>query len=257
MSTEIVQFTMSDLERMAVAIAKSGLFGVKQPEQALALCLVAQAEGLHPAIAARDYNIIQGRPALKADAMVARFQAAGGKIEWHEYTDECCDATISHSQGGSVRIKWDMERVKKAGIKNMDMYNKYPRNMLRARVVSEGVRTVYPGVVSGMYAPEEVQEFDPPKSPLSQWAEAPPAHKFEDEERQPEIPAQDNKLKSAAAIFEKYLNTCTSLDQMTSMVAKNNRLLLELKEKEPELYEITSVLITKKQESFHLSQVGQ
>ena len=62
---------------MANAVAKSGLFGVKTPEQAMALMLIAQAEGNHPAIAARDYHVIQGRPALKADAMLARFQQAG------------------------------------------------------------------------------------------------------------------------------------------------------------------------------------
>jgi hypothetical protein len=54
---------------MASAIAKSGLFGMKTPDQALALMLIAQAEGMHPAIAARDYHVIQadqrlrGRPA--------------------------------------------------------------------------------------------------------------------------------------------------------------------------------------------------
>jgi hypothetical protein len=44
----------SDIEKMAIAVAKSGLFNVKKPEEAMALMLVAQAEGSHPAIAARD-----------------------------------------------------------------------------------------------------------------------------------------------------------------------------------------------------------
>ena len=57
---------VSDLDRMATAMVGSKLFGLTTKEQALALMLVAQAEGLHPATAARDYHIIQGRPALKA-----------------------------------------------------------------------------------------------------------------------------------------------------------------------------------------------
>jgi hypothetical protein len=32
--------------------------------------------------------------------------------------------------------------------------------MLRARVISEGIRTVYPGVAVGIYTPEEVNDFD-------------------------------------------------------------------------------------------------
>ena len=74
---------VADIERMALAVAKSGLFGVRTADEAMALMLIAQAEGQHPAIAARDYHIIQGRPALKADAMLARFQNSGGKVEYH------------------------------------------------------------------------------------------------------------------------------------------------------------------------------
>ncbi len=49
---------VQDIERMALAVAKSGLFGVKTADEAMALMLIAQAEGQHPAIAARDYHII-------------------------------------------------------------------------------------------------------------------------------------------------------------------------------------------------------
>jgi hypothetical protein len=35
------------------------------------------------------------------------------------------------------------------------MYTKFPRQMLRSRVVSEGVRTLWPLATSGMYVPEE------------------------------------------------------------------------------------------------------
>lgn len=152
---------VSDIERMAAAVAKSGLFGVKQPEQAMALMLIAQAEGLHPAIAARDYHIIQGRPALKADAMLARFQQAGGKVEWKDYTDASVSGTFSHPSGGSITIQWTLDMATKAGLTKNPTWRQYPRQMLRARCISEGIRTVFPGVVSGFYTPEEVQDFAP------------------------------------------------------------------------------------------------
>jgi peptidyl-prolyl cis-trans isomerase C len=63
---------------------------------------VAQAEGLHPATAARDFHIIQGRPALKADAMLARFQQAGGTVNWEEYTDAKVTGRFTHPNGGSL-----------------------------------------------------------------------------------------------------------------------------------------------------------
>lgn len=153
-----------DIEKMAIAVAKSGLFNVKKPEEAMALMLVAQAEGSHPAIAARDYHVIQGRPALKADAMMARFQQAGGKVEWKEYTDERVTGVFSHPAGGSLAITWTIEMGKNIGlVKPGSGWHKYPRAMLRARCISEGIRSVYPGCVAGVYTPEEVQDMEPSK----------------------------------------------------------------------------------------------
>jgi hypothetical protein len=154
-------YTMADLERAALAIAGSKLFGIQTPDQALALCLVARAEGRDPASAAQDYNIIQGRPAKKADAMLRDFISSGGKVQWHALDNETADATFSHPAGGTVRIDWTMARAREAGLGGKDMWRKFPRQMLRSRVVSEGVRTVCPGATSGMYVPEEVQEFEP------------------------------------------------------------------------------------------------
>lgn len=153
-------YPVSDIERMARAFAESKLFGVTNPEQAVALCLIAQAEGRHPASAAQDYHIIQGKPSKKADAMLRDFLTSGGKVEWHQLDDTKADATFSHPAGGSVRIAWDHDRAKQAQI-STPMWKKYPRQMLRARVVSEGVRTVFPMATSGMYVPEEVVEFAP------------------------------------------------------------------------------------------------
>lgn len=147
-----------DLQVMADAFAKSKLFGAKTQEEALSLMLVAQAEGMHPAAAARDYHIIQGKGSKKSEAMLRDFLKAGGRVEWHQLDDAAADATFSHEQGGTVRIKWDMARVKAAQISNDAMYKKYPRQMLRSRCVSEGVRTVCPTATGGMYAPEEIHE---------------------------------------------------------------------------------------------------
>ena len=150
---------LQDIERAGSYIAKSGLFGVKTPEQAIALMLVAQAEGRNPFEAARDYHIIQGRPALKADAILARFQQAGGTVHWVELSDTKAVAEFSHPQGGKVTIDWDIDRAKRAGLLGKDNWRNYPRQMLRARVISEGVRTIYPGVCVGTYTVEEVQDM--------------------------------------------------------------------------------------------------
>jgi hypothetical protein len=151
------QMSVPDVERVANAIANGGLFGSKDPNAVLTLCLLAQAEGQHPAVVFRDYHIINGKPAKKADAMLRDFITSGGKVEWHQLDDDCADATFRHPSG-SARIEWTVERARQAGIAN-PMWKKYPRQMLRSRVISEGVRTVYPGATSGLYEVEEVQSM--------------------------------------------------------------------------------------------------
>jgi hypothetical protein len=146
---------------MAQAIAESKLFGIQTPAQALALGLLCQAEGRHPAEAARDYHIIGGKPSLKSEAMLARFQQAGGRVEWHEYTHDAVSGTFTHPQGGNLKVSWTIKDAERAGLTGNPTWKKFPRQMLKARCISEAVRGIFPGVLSGLYAPEEVSEFAP------------------------------------------------------------------------------------------------
>ena len=109
MGTELIPFT--ELEKMAEAVAASGLFGVKRKEEALALMLVAQAENLHPATIAQEYDIISGRPARKTHSVLARFQQAGGTVKWEMLTDTAVVGVFTHPAGGTVRIDWTIERA--------------------------------------------------------------------------------------------------------------------------------------------------
>jgi hypothetical protein len=169
-----IAIPINEIERMAEIISKANFFGYANLEQAATLMLIAQSEGRHPASAAKEYHIIKGRPALKADAMLARFQQAGGSVQWVERTDAKVSAKFSHPQGGEVIICWTIEDGKRAGLTSNDNWRKYPRQMLSARVISEGVRATYPSVVSGLYTPEEVQDFSSTPTPAPKPAIARP-----------------------------------------------------------------------------------
>jgi hypothetical protein len=215
----------SDMERLAGAIAKSGLFGIKTPEQALALMMISQAEGRHPALAARDYDIVQGRPAKKAEAMLRDFLQAGGKVEWHALTDSEAAATFSHPQGGTVRIDWNIDRGNKAQLTGKDNWKKFPRQMLRSRCVSEGVRTVWPMATSGMYVPEEAADA-PPFTGTTIDAEPPerPAPSPPQAAKAPEPPAGDRYTdeKRAAWIVKlrAALATCRTVTEVEEIAER-------------------------------------
>lgn len=157
----------NDMTKAGEIIAKCGMFGFKRMEEVVALGMVAQAEGRPFATVVRDYHVINGKPALKADAILARFQEAGGSIEWLQYTDEICEAKFTHPKGGSVTVSWDSKRVQQAQLGSNGMHAKYPRQMKKSRVIAEGVRAVWPAAICGFVSPEELEDIvattPPPK----------------------------------------------------------------------------------------------
>jgi len=156
---------VTDMQVMADSIVKSNFYGFKTKEQVMAVMLVAQAENKHPATVVQEYDIIQGKPALKSQAILARFQLSGGKVEWHEVSPTKCSGTFSHPAGGSLKVEWTIQMAKQAQlVREGSGWTKYPEDMLRARVISRAVRSVYPACILGHYSVEEVSDFDPPKT---------------------------------------------------------------------------------------------
>jgi hypothetical protein len=154
---------VQDMAVMADSIVKSGFYGFKTKEQVMAVMLVAQAENKHPASVVQEYDIIQGKPALKSQAILARFQLSGGSVQWEEVTPKKVKGTFKHPQGGSLMVEWTIEMAKQAGIyREGSGWSKYPEDMLRARVISRAVRSIYPACILGHYATEEVMDFDSP-----------------------------------------------------------------------------------------------
>jgi len=157
--SEVVPF--NDLQAIAEQVSKSGMFGQKSTQQVLVLMLMAQAEGMHPAAAMRDYDVILGKPSKKSEAMLRDFIKAGGAVKWNKLDEKEASATFTHQQGGTVTIKWTYAQAESIGLvsKKDSLWPKYPRAMLRSRVISEGVRSVCPSATSGMYVPEEIKDM--------------------------------------------------------------------------------------------------
>ncbi len=214
---------------MAEVIADSKCFGIQNSKQALALGLLCQAEGRHIGEVGRDYHIISGRPTLKSEAMLARFQQAGGKVEWHEYTVESVSGTFTHPQAGSLKVTWTIQDAKRAGLLGNPNWQKYPRQMLRNRVTSEGIRSTYPGVLSGCYTPEEIADLNLPvvvETVQSIQLEAPKQLQIEspkeEPREEPKAPEQLPEQISAINLMDRILSEKTKAqkDKVTAGAIK-------------------------------------
>jgi hypothetical protein len=199
-------FSLKDLQLIAENITASNLFGIKTKQQAMTLMLLCQADGLHPIQAVRKYHIVDGRPTLKSQAMLSDFLSRGGTVEWIKRDDKECTAKFSHKQGGTITVTWTIEMAKSAGLSTKKNWLQYPRQMLTARTISEGVNTILPEATGGFYTPEEVMDFDTTPAPETQSFVQPEAPVFSAEQvakAEADVQKVANKVQEAGADVEK------------------------------------------------------
>lgn len=154
-------YSIAELEIMSKKVAQSNFLGTRNESEIFTLFMIAQAEGKNPVQASMEYSIIQGKPALKSQATLIRFQKAGGKVTYLKRDDTECKIKFEHPQAGELTVSWTLETANKAGLNtNRENWKKYPRQMLAARCIAEGVRALYPACLDGLYLVEEVQDFD-------------------------------------------------------------------------------------------------
>jgi len=154
--------TLDDVWQMAGHVAKSGMFACKTPEQAFALMMLCQSEGLHPMQAVRRFHIVQNRPCMRSDAAQAEFQKRGGRIRPIKRDAREARAVFSHPEylPDGMEIGVTFEQYKQAGLTGKDNWKNFPDDMLWARLVTKGIRTVYPGIIAGIYSPEEIEDVE-------------------------------------------------------------------------------------------------
>lgn len=151
---------MDAVKQMGSAIFKSGLFGLDRPEQGEVLAMQCLVERKSPLELARTYHFIQGQLAIRSDALLAKFQQAGGSVDWTTRTDTEV-AAVFHYKGKKADISATLKEYTDNGTalgrdgKLKDNWKRWPRRMLTARAISEGVRLLAPECCFGTYTVEE------------------------------------------------------------------------------------------------------
>lgn len=157
---------MQAIKTLGLSIFKSGIFGLDKPEQGEILAMQCMVEKKSPLELARTYHFIQGQLAIRSDALLAKFHQAGGTVEWGDRTDERVTAVFRKGTS-SAAIVADMKEYVANGTalgkdgRPKDNWKKWPRRMLTARAVSEGVRLIAPECCFGTYT---VEELDAPSN---------------------------------------------------------------------------------------------
>lgn len=150
------QLPLNEIMSIGKAFAESGMFAdTKSAAQAIVKIQAGQEIGIPPFAAMTGIHIIQGKPAIGAGLMAARVKGSG-KYDYQvvEQTEKVCSIDFYQGKKMIGNSTFTAEDAKKAQTKNMD---KFPKNMLFARAMSNGIKWFTPDVFAGpVYTPEEL-----------------------------------------------------------------------------------------------------
>lgn len=127
---------------------------------AIAACVLYGDEvGLGPMQALAQISVIDGRPALSAEAMRALILARGHELWVEEST--ISKATIAGRRRESEqtsRVTWTMDDARRANLAGKQNWRTYPRQMLAARATAELARLIFADAIGGLALVEELDE---------------------------------------------------------------------------------------------------
>ena len=149
------------LKEQATILVKSGMLpaSVKTPEAAIAIMLKGNELSMPPMQSFAHINIIQGKPTLSPEGMLAQIWRVipGAIVDFIRLEDDYCEIRAARPGRPPTIFKYSREDADKAGLSSKDNWKKYPRAMHRSRCVSEMARTIFPDAIAGCsYTPDEI-----------------------------------------------------------------------------------------------------
>ena len=156
MNNQLQAQSVTEVMTIAKAFSESGMFpDIKSIAQAAVKIQCGKEIGIPPFAAMSGIHIIQGKPTIGAGIM-ASIVKGSGKYDYRvvESTEKVCSIDFYQGKEKIGNSTFTIEDAKKALTKNLD---KFPKNMLFARAMSNGVKWYTPDVFSGpVYVPEEM-----------------------------------------------------------------------------------------------------
>lgn len=159
MKNEIQIMPVEQILPMAKLFAESGMFtDAKQAAQAFVKIQAGQEIGLAPFASMTGINIILGKPTFGA-GVIASCVKGSAKYDFKvkSLTDKECSIDFFEGKEFIGNSTFTLEDAKKQATKNLD---KFPKNMLYARAMSNGQKWFCPDVFQmSVYVPEEMPEI--------------------------------------------------------------------------------------------------
>jgi hypothetical protein len=152
------------LQSQAAALAKSAFVPTNyrnKPDDILAAGLYGHEVGLGITSSLSYINVINGKPTLSAEGMVALARSKGHAINGKVTATAATVTGKRADTGDEMTVEWTIEMAKRAKLDGKDTWKQYPESMLWARAVSQLCRMLFPDVLLGLsYTPEEMADIE-------------------------------------------------------------------------------------------------
>jgi hypothetical protein len=168
MANDIIPFAPKSLDEaltVSKQIATSALIPGdlrQKPQDVLVTILAGQELGLGPMQSIRGLYVVNGKPVMSSDMMVALCLRSSA-CEYFQLVESTPGrATYEAKRRGApkpVQMSFTIEQARAAGLTGKGTWKSYPDAMLRARAASSLARAVFPDLVAGVYEPGEAEEF--------------------------------------------------------------------------------------------------
>lgn len=162
MANELAVITPSDwsaMQSQAKALVDSGFLpsSVNTPQKAVAIMMLGRELGIAPWAALTSVNVIQGKPTVSPQLMLALINRSGQLEDMvMESTDTGCKVTMTRKGRTPHSEEFTMQDAAALGLTGKDNYRKQPGTMLKWRAVAACARVVFADVILGLYTPDEM-----------------------------------------------------------------------------------------------------
>jgi len=158
----IVPQSFEEAWRVAGALAASGLApkDINTQEKILAVIMAGAEIGMPPFQALQSFAVINGRPALWGDGMLATARKFGVNVKETIDADTATCTVTRPDTGEVVTRTFSMADAKQAGLAGKQgPWTSYPKRMLQMRARAWALRDGCADMLRGMKMAEEVQDF--------------------------------------------------------------------------------------------------
>lgn len=154
------QAEWNTINTIAVTLKNGGVLpkGIDTVQKMVVVLQAGREIGLQPIEALNSLYFVNGKVSMYGEAVPMQIMRAGHKITWGKCDKHEATVTITRGDDGQEMTQtFTMEEAKERGYTSNPIYQKYPENMLKWRVLGMVAKFIAPDALRGIGIKEDME----------------------------------------------------------------------------------------------------